>query len=157
MSTHIFVSYDHENAEDILSFRTLKSLVSPQLIFSDYALADKHAEAHGSLVKLLPDRPGSEEVEKKLHTYIEMSSRMLVLIGNNTHRNDWVDWQVDRFFREKLFAVGKESLHRILGMRLKECRNATVPKALLKRDLTVIDWSPDTCNLWMLGDIHVAK
>jgi hypothetical protein len=42
--------------------------------------------------------------------------KLAVLIGNDTHKNEWVEWEINAFYSRKEKVSGKNTWKRIRGM-----------------------------------------
>lgn len=136
MPVRIFLSFDHGDADQVNGLRGLLENPNHDLTGDDRSLEEPVTDESGQPILLLPTDPRAEPVRKKIRELFDQASRMVVLIGQNTHSSLWVNWEIDEFHRRK-------SARRIYAMRLKGSR-AGAPPALARVGAgPVHEWDPD--------------
>lgn len=155
MPQNVFVSFDHDDADQVGGFKSLKSNPNHTLEFHDRSLQEPVTDGSGRPIKYPPRDTRSEPVRREIRKRFERSSRLIVLIGRDTHASEWVDWEVRTFFAMKEPLSGKNTWRRIRGMRLKGQENARIPTALLDRRSTkALDWDPEALDSWLDSDLN---
>ena len=91
----------------------------------------------GQPIKVRPSDPRAAPVKTELRQRFERCSRLVVLIGSDTHSSEWVEWEIEEFCRMKN-KPGQDAKARVRGMRLKQSRGGG-PAALSGRALATID------------------
>ena len=95
----IFISFDHDDTPQALGFMGLRNIID-NFDFYNHKL-DRRINS-----------PNEDYVRRViLEEYIKPASVTVVLIGNNTARSKWVNWEIEESKR-----LGKG----ILGIRLKD-------------------------------------
>ena len=151
MPAHIFISYDHGNAVQVEGFRGLIRNPNHALECHDRSLPSPVRDRHGQIIALLPDQPSAEPVRVAIRRLFEKCSRLVVLIGDDTHSSRWVEWEIKEFFRLKS-SVGSDAAKRIRGMRLKSARGGD-PAALTGRSAPTLGWDPAALHRWFESPI----
>lgn len=149
MATNVFVSYDHEDQKQVGAFKLLKHNPNHPLDFQDHSLKDPVLGATGKPLKYPPSDARSAPVRDAIRKKFDRASKLVVLIGDNTHESDWVDWEIKTFYEIKKELSGDNTWKRIRGMTLKDSDNATVPAALGERSTKVLTWNPEELDRWL--------
>ena len=77
-----------------------------------------------------------------------------MLIGDATHRSDWVAWEIGAFYDAKKKLSGENTWKRIRGMTLKGSERAVIPDALMNgRSTQPLEWAPDVLDEWLDLDL----
>lgn len=149
MATNVFVSYDHDDQKQVGAFKLLKHNPNHPLEFHDHSLKDPILGASGKPLKYPPSDARSKPVRDAIKKRFERASKLVVLIGDDTHTSAWVDWEIDIFYSMKEEISGENTWKRIRGMKLKGSDSATVPSGLGGRSTKVLDWNPETLDKWL--------
>ncbi len=81
----VFVSYDHDDQHHLDSLRSVVTNPNNDLDFIDRSLDNPIFNEQGHVNRRLPSNPKSLLVRKKIQTLIQQSSKLLVLLGSDTH------------------------------------------------------------------------
>ena len=149
MATNVFVSYDHDDQRQVSAFKLLKHNPNHPLDFHDHSLKGPILGASGKPLKYPPSDARSNPVRDAIRNKFERASKLVVLIGDNTHESDWVDWEIKAFYAIKSEISGENMWKRIRGLRLKGSEYATVPSALGGRSTKILVWNPETLDKWL--------
>lgn len=148
MPVRIFLSFDHGDADQVNGLRGLLENPNHDLTGDDRSLKEPVTYENGQPILLLPTDPRAEPVRKKIRELFDQASRMVVLIGQNTHSSLWVNWEIDDFHRRKS-DLGGVAARRIYAMRLKGSRGGA-PAALARVGAgPVHEWDPDALARWL--------
>src|SRR5256885_17099529 len=101
MASNVFVSFDHDDQRQVSGFRLLKSNPSHPLDFQDHSLKDAVRDRSGRPIKYPPSDPRAKPVRDAISAKFDRASKLVVLIGEETHASEWVDWEVNAFYRLK--------------------------------------------------------
>ncbi len=145
MTARIFISYDHSDANQVNGFKGLLANPNHKLDGHDRSLPEPVRDKQGQIIRFPPTDPRSEPVRKAIRELFDQASRLVVLIGDDTHSSEWVDWEIKEFYRRKE-GLGDAS-KRIRGMRLKGSRGGE-PAALNGRARPTLTWDPDAIDRW---------
>lgn len=152
MPTNVFVSFDHDDEDQVNGFRSLVRNPNHPLDFHDHSLSEPVLDRIGRPIKYPPSDPRSKRVRDQIRKKFDRASKMVVLIGRNTYQSEWVKWEIDTFYEVKGRLPG-ETWKRIRGMKLKGMENARVPNALLNgRSTMYMNWDADTIDGWIDQD-----
>ena len=152
MATNIFVSYDHDDQKQVGAFKLLKHNPTHPLDFQDHSLKDPILGASGKPLKYPPSDARSKPVRDAIKKKFERASKLVVLIGDDTHKSAWVDWEINTFYTMKEELSGENTWKRIRGMKLKGSDKAAVPSPLGGRSTKVLEWDPETLDKWLDTD-----
>ena len=93
-----------------------------------------------------PNKAKSEEYIKSgiLAPAIKWAGTMIVLIGNDTHKSDWVNWEIE-------YAAKNEK--KIIGVFLPGERDAELPDALKKFGDGCVGWNKEKIKEALESDV----
>lgn len=152
MAANIFVSYDHDDQKQVGAFKLMKQNPNHPLDFQDHSLKDPILGVSGKPLKYPPTDAGSKPVRDAIKKKFDRASKLVVLIGDDTHTSAWVEWEINTFYQMKAVLSGDKTWKRIRGMKLKGSDKATVPGALGDRSTKVLEWDPETLDKWLDAD-----
>lgn len=136
----VFVSYDHDDQyakRDLDSIR----LNSNNLVeFRDNSLVKPVYNAFGHVNRRMPSDPASQDVRDTLEKLLTTSSKLIVLIGRDTHSSEWVKWEIDTFRAIKRNPD-------ILFMRVKDDFISGLPSNA--RNFEIRNWDISELNRWV--------
>jgi hypothetical protein len=149
MPSNIFISFDHDDQNQVGGFKALKSNPNHPLEFNDHSLKDAIKDVNGRPIKYSPNDLRSKPVRNEIIKKFEKCSKLVVLIGDKTHESEWVEWEINNFFTMKKEISGNNTWRRIRGMRLKGSDEAKTPNALYDRSTKVLNWNPEELDKWL--------
>jgi len=149
MTARIFISFDHDDAAQVNGFRGLIANPNHPLDAHDRSLREPVLDQWGNPIKVPPSDPRAAPVKREIKDRLEACSRLVVLVGDDTHSSLWVDWEIRVFHDMKYSTSGDRTWKRIRAMRLKGSRGG-LPAALLNgRSTKELDWDPDALDRWL--------
>jgi hypothetical protein len=120
------------------------------LEFHDHSLKEPVVDRTGKPIKYPPSDPRSQRVRDEIKAKFDRASKLVVLIGDNTHQSEWVDWEIRTFYELKKAVSAENTWKRIRGMKLKGSDNATMPDALTNgRSTQPLLWDPEGLDKWL--------
>ena len=119
MTRRIFISHQREDKEPLKRFMLLRETMKFDFAFFDRSLADPAKK----------DDP--EYIRRFIRDKLHITDVTVVLIGDDTHRSTWVQYEIEESVRRG---------NPLLGIRLEGKSDARVPSALTEQDARVIDW-----------------
>jgi len=123
MAKHIFLSFVIEDEELVKMFRGQARNKNSDLEFDDYSVSVAYRSNDPNYIK------------GRITEKIKNASITICLIGQTTHRSEWVKWEI-----EKSDDLGK----RILGVRLhSDSAKDPTPQALTAAGAAVVNWNID--------------
>jgi hypothetical protein len=149
MAANVFVSYDHDDQKQVGAFTLLKNNPNHPLDFQDHSLKDPVLGSSGKPLTYPPNDARSKPVRDAIKKKFDRASKLVVLIGDNTHASAWVDWEVNTFYAMKKDLSGENTWRRIRGMTLKGSAGATTPGALGGQSTQVLAWDPEALDKWL--------
>lgn len=150
MPSNVFVSYDHDNQNQVNGFRLLTNNPNYPLDFHDHSLKMPVTDRNGRVIKVPPSDSRSKPVRDEIIAKFKKSSRLVVLIGEDTHKSVWVKWEIEKFIELKKPFAGNFTWKRIRGMKLKGSSAARMPNGLKNGNSTQeLNWNPKDLNDWL--------
>jgi hypothetical protein len=150
MAANIFISFDHDDQQQVAGFKLLKNNPRHPLDFQDHSLKDAVRDRSGKPITYPPTDPRSKPVRDEIRRKFDRASKLVVLIGDNTHNSDWVNWEINTFYEMKEPVSGQNTWKRIRGMTLKGSEQALIPNALYYgRSTQWLAWEPETLDKWL--------
>ncbi len=120
VTKHVFLSFVEEDLESVRLFRGQAKNKKSDLGFDDYS------------VKVPYNSQIADYIKSKIGEKIRAASVTICLIGPQTSRSSWVQWEID-----KASALGKK----VFGVRLYSDRTCPTPSALTAIKAPVYDWN----------------
>ena len=148
MPANVFVSFVHEDQKQMESFRALAKNPNHKLVFHDRSLKEPVRDRAGTPLPYPPHDPRSRPVRKEIKKLLDKATRMVVLVGDSTHKSYWVNWEIRTFYDKKKRLPGKTK-KRIKAIKLKGCQNPALPKALKGRSTGPMSWDPEALSKWL--------
>jgi MTH538 TIR-like domain (DUF1863). len=153
MSANAFISFDHDDQQQVAGFRLLKNNPRHPLDFQDHSLKDAVRDRTGKPIKYPPSDPRSKTVRDEILGKFDRASKLVVLIGDRTHSSEWVAWEINTFYALKEKVSAANTWKRIRGMTLKGSDQATIPAALYGgRSTQWLAWDPEALDKWLDAD-----
>src|SRR5690348_13301553 len=117
---NVFISHHGKDDEHIGNLKEL--------------LAKKGYELRNSSIdSTKPNEATNEEyIKQQLRSRIEWAGVTIVLVGNQTHKRPWVDWEIEESIRQG---------NRVVGVYIQGAADADVPKALKKYGNALVGWN----------------
>lgn len=152
MAANVFVAFDHDDQKQVAGFKLLKSNPKHPLDFRDHSLKEPVRDRTGKPIKYPPSDPRSKPVRDEIVQKFVNASKLVVLIGDDTHNSEWVEWEINTFYGMKRQLSGENTWKRIRGMKLKGWESAAIPPALVNRSTKVMEWDPEALDRWLDQD-----
>jgi hypothetical protein len=153
MSANAFISFDHDDQQQVAGFRLLKNNPRHPLDFQDHSLKDAVRDRTGRPIKYPPLDPRSKPVRDEILGRFDRASKLVVLIGDGTHSSEWVAWEINTFYALKEKISAANTWKRIRGMTLTGSEHATIPAALYSgRSTQWLAWDPEALDNWLDAD-----
>ena len=149
MAANVFVSYDHDDQQQVGAFKLLKDSPNHPLDFQDHSLKSAVMGPSGKPLTYPPSDPRSKPVRDAIEKRFGLASKLVVLIGDDTYRSEWVTWEVNTFHALKEELSGEKTWKRIRGMKLKGADGAKIPAALGGQSTKVLTWDPEKLDKWL--------
>lgn len=141
MSKAVFISFDHDDEKQVGGLRAAISNPNNAITFLDRSLKAPVKDSYGSPIVVPPSDIRATRVKSEISSLMNESSKMVVLIGRNTHSSLWVQWEIDNFRRTK------GSSGRILCMRLRGDYTSGAPNNA--GGISVVNWDLDYLKNWI--------
>jgi MTH538 TIR-like domain (DUF1863) len=149
MPTNIFVSFDHDDQKQVGGFKSLKENPNHPLEFNDHSLKDAVKDKDGKPIKYSPSDARAKPVRDEIIRRFEKCSKLVVLIGDDTHKSEWVTWEIETFHKMKESISKDKTWRRIRGMTLKGSDSAKAPTALGGKATKTLSWDPEALDKWL--------
>lgn len=128
----VFISYDHDDQNAKKDIDSIRLNNNNLIKFNDNSLSSPVYNDYGHVNRRMPSDYASEKVCSKINDLLFDSSKLLVLIGKDTHSSEWVKWEIDRF---KLIKTKPD----ILFMRIKNDLYSGLPNNV--HDYDIRNWN----------------
>lgn len=150
MATNAFISYDHDDQNQVNGFKGIRNNPNHPLDFHDHSLKEAVTDRSGNPIKYPPSDLRSQRVRDEIKAKFERASKLVVLIGDRTHASEWVDWEINTFYSMKFPLSKEDTWKRIRGMKLNGSENAAMPSALMNgRSTQPLNWDPEALDRWL--------
>src|SRR5690348_7259898 len=150
MASNVFVSFDHDDQRQVGGLKLLKNNPNHPLDFQDHSLKDAVRDRSGRPIKYPPSDPRSKPVRDAILARFDRASKLVVLIGDDTHASEWVHWEINNFYALKQPLSKENTWKRIRGMTLKGSEQAIIPSALYNgRSTQWLAWDPEALDKWL--------
>lgn len=117
----VFLSYSYEDIQQVRGLKLLLANPNYDLDFYDESL--------GTAV----DSQDANYIKSVIGDKIRRSSVTVCLIGNDTYKSKWVNWELQKSVEEG---------NKLIAMALKGIDNATLPALIKEKQLTFHAWNP---------------
>lgn len=121
----VFLSFKGEDKTLVDLFRGQAKNENSELDFIDFSL------------RVPFNSKNAEYIKSGIRQRIEQSSVTIVCLTEDTHKSEWVDWEIRESKR-----LGK----RVIGVRLKDDSSIKVPKAMEENGCKVVNWKHEEIN-----------
>ncbi len=139
--SNVFISYDHDDQSAKRDVDSIRLNNNNLITFDDNSLKAPIHNDFGHVNRRMPSDHASKDVRTAIEKLLSESSKLLVLIGRDTHSSEWVKWEIDSF----------KSLKRnpdILFMRVKSDFNSGLPSNA--RNHEIINWDSAKLRNWLM-------
>ncbi|MFW6196248.1 MAG: TIR domain-containing protein [Thermoplasmatota archaeon] len=120
-----FLSFRSEDLDKVNLFRGQARNSTSNLDFIDYSL------------KTPFDSEDADYIRQGIRSRIKNSSVTIVLIGENAHQSEWVNWEV------------RESINQgndVIGVKIERDKDVKIPEAIEEHDVEVMEWNQEEIN-----------
>ncbi len=135
MARRIFLSFAFEDKNQVSGFRLLRWNNNVEIDFFDSSLLSPVQSSN------------TEYIKRSILDRLNNTSVTVVLIGQSTHKSNWVGWEIEQSIKRG---------NGILGIRLKGNDNAIVPASMHVSHASVGNWSPDDFSQWIEQAANLA-
>lgn len=154
MRSTLFVVHDSSDPRQALAAQFV-ARISERPVDSHDAVHSPAADASTPRRVPGPADPRSLELREELLRRFERASKMLVLIGEKTHSDAWVAWQIQAFHELKEGRLRPNGWKCLRGFRIRGCDQAVMPPSLDGTSTRVSNWDPDELEVWLDREVEV--
>ncbi|MFC1983651.1 TIR domain-containing protein [Chloroflexota bacterium] len=148
MPTNIFISFERHNLQQVNDIRALANNPKHDLEFHDWSELEAVKDKVGAPLPYQPDDPRSKPIKNELRRLLKKATRMVVVIGEFTHRSNWVNWEIQSFY-DRYDSISGDSDKRIIAIYAKDMNNITLPKILNTYSIPQMKWDMDSLSRWI--------
>jgi len=152
MAINVFVSFNHTDQKQLEAFNSLKNKTKHVLEFHDHSCKEISPEGSERLVACQINEVRSKPIKEEIIKKFEQCSKLLVLIGVETYKDAWAEWEINNFYKMKNTLSPGNAWKMIRGMFLEGCEQGVAPKALECRSTKRLVWDPETLEKWLGED-----
>jgi len=120
MARNVFLSFVEEDLNLVNLFRGQAQNENNDLEFSDYSVKEPF------------DSKNADYIRQQIRNLIKKVSVTLCLIGENTYKSKWVDWEIKTSVK-----LGKG----LVGVKLHSSPKDIIPQALKDNGAEIVDWN----------------
>lgn len=150
---NLFTSFTEKDREQLESFRALAKNPNHKLKFRDRSMQEAVTDKAGKPLPYPPNDHRGDAVREAVRKLFDKSTRLVVLVGETTHKSQWVNWEIRTFFDQKKKLRGTTQ-RRLIAMRLSGHKKDKLPKAVLELGIHAINWNPDAFADWLDRDLN---
>lgn len=121
----VFLSFKGEDKPLVDLFRGQAKNENSELDFFDFSL------------KAPFNSKNAEYIKSGIRQRIEQSSVTIVCITEDTHKSEWVDWEIRESIR-----LGKG----VIGVKMKDDPSIKPPKAMGEHNCKIVNWKHEEIN-----------
>lgn len=146
---NVFVSFNHADQKQTEAFNLLKDKIKHVFEMHDHCCKEISPDGSEKLVICqLTDRR-SQSIREEIIKKFEQCSKLVVLIGNETHKDTWVEWEISNFYKAKDALSPGNAWKIIRGMFIEGCEKVPAPKVLECRSTERLAWAPEVLEKWL--------
>ncbi|HOW42402.1 MAG TPA: TIR domain-containing protein [Candidatus Omnitrophota bacterium] len=149
MAINVFVSFNQTDLKQCEAFNVLKDQSKHAFEACDHSLKEISTDGIEQLIQCRLNEGRSKALREEIIKKFEQCAKLVVLIGNETFKNEWVEWEVNNFYKMKNALLPGKAWMSIRGMFLEGCEKATEPKALECRSTNGLVWDPEALEKWI--------
>jgi hypothetical protein len=139
---HLFISHHHKDDEHVARLTDLLKARGYDIRNSSIRANPKNQE------RLDKGLVSDKVIRRLLRLKISWSTTVVVLIGKETHRRPWVDWEIEEANKQ-----GK----RIVGVYARGGTEADVPEGLKKYGTAQVGWNSNRMMAAIDGEENVFE
>lgn len=131
-SPHVFISFSHDDMDDVNLFRGQAKNEKTQLQFDDHSVKEPYDSANADYIK------------RQIREKIDRASVTVVYVTDNTAGSKWVNWEIE------------ESLKRgkgVIGVHKGEKPPVVLPPAMVAAKSKIVKWQ----HAELAAAIHEAR
>lgn len=139
---HVFISHHHADDVQVDKFTGL-------LKRAGYDIRNSSIRAKPANQRRLErGEVKAETIRRLLRMKVSWASRVVVLIGKETHKRPWVNWEIEQ---------ANEQGKRIVGVYIRGGTEADVPPALEKYASSICGWNSESIMSAIDGDNNLFE
>ena len=119
-SRHVFISFDHEDMNDVNLLRAQAKNSNSDLEFDDYSLKEPF------------DSKNADYIKQQIRNKINFCSVTMVYLSENTASSKWVNWEIEESIKR---AKG------VIGVYQGDKPPANLPPAFQKYGCKIVKWN----------------
>ncbi len=149
MAINVFVSFDQTDQKQVEAFNLLKDKTKHVFESHDHSCKEISPDGTEKLVRCQINEGRSKPMREEIMKKFEQCSKLVVLMGNETYKDPWVEWEINNFYKMKDTLSPGNAWKIIRGMFLDGCEKAAAPKALECRSTKRLTWDPEALEKWI--------
>jgi len=149
MPINLFISFAHQDREQLEGLRALAKNPKHELEFHDRSELKPVRDKAGTPLPYPPNDKRAEPVREEIKQLLDKATKMVVIVGEYTHKSQWVNWEIRTFYDKKRKYPGKTK-NRIRAMKLKGYHDAILPKAFKDLGIPAMNWDLKAFINWLV-------
>ncbi|MDD5566331.1 MAG: TIR domain-containing protein [Candidatus Omnitrophica bacterium] len=149
MAINVFASFYHADQKQVDAFDLLKDKSKHAFETHDHSCKEILPDGSEKLIICQMNDSRSKSVREEIIKKIEHCSKLVVLIGNETYLDAWVEWEINNFYKMKDALFPGNAWKMIRGMFLEGSEKMPIPKALECRSTKSLAWDIEALEQWI--------
>lgn len=149
MPTNVFISFEHHNLQQVNGIRALANNPQHDLEFHDRSQLEPERDKVGTPLPYQPDDPPrSKQIKDELRRLLEKATKMVVVVGEFTHRSNWVNWEIQSFY-DRYNSKSGDGDKRIIAIYVRDTDDIKLLKILRTCSIPRMKWDMDALSRWI--------
>lgn len=149
MPTNVFISFRRDNLEQVNSIRALANNPQHDLEFHDRSEKVPVMDKKGDPLPYQPDdNDRSKPIKNKLRPLLKKATKMVVIIGKQTYKSDWVNWEIQSFY-DRYNNKSGDGDKRIIALYVQNTKNIKAPGIIGTLDIPQMNWDMNALTRWI--------
>ena len=148
MPTNVFISFELHDLERVNSIRALANNPQHDLEFHDWSELEPVRDRVGTPLPYQPDDPRSAPIKRELRHLLRGATKMVVVVGEFTHRSAWVNWEIQSFY-DRYNNTSGDGNRRVVALYVPEANDEDLPSIIKSLSIPQIEWDMDALAQWI--------
>lgn len=148
MPTNVFISFERHNLQQVKDIRALANNPLHDLEFHDWSELEPVKDKAGTPLPYQPDDPRSKPIKKELRRLLKKATKMVVVIGEFTHRSDWVNWELQSFY-DRYDSISSDGNKRVMAICVRDTSNIRLPGIIKTYSIPQMQWDMGALAQWI--------
>ncbi len=149
MPTNVFISFEGHNLQQVNDIRALANNPQHELEFHDRSQLKPVRDKTGKPLTYQPDDPPrSAQIKRELRRLLKKATKMVVVIGEFTHRSNWVNWEIQSFY-DRYDSISGDGDKRIIAIYVRDTSNIRLLSIIRTYSIPQMQWDMEALGQWI--------